>query len=224
MVLVHEHEDLTSRYFSAGYYTYGHKIVGLCVGDGVSETTKSLAEWLSANRRTLSALVCAGGTTMFTQRASSVGLENILGLPSPLQRLDIAPHEQVLVDDVLDHYRDFIRLGEDSAAMKKPGVPALPAFNDVFTARINGIYKKNKLRALEQQVWPGVICQPYVFGKGGVNWSGADELKGKLDALLREKRGGGLNVTRIARLYDGACIYLIKPNRLRYWLITNSPR
>ena len=97
-------------------------------------------------------------------------------------------------------------------------MPALPAFNDVFTTRINGVYKKNKLRALEEYTWPGVICQPYVFGKGKVDWTGADELKGKLDALLREKRGGGLNVTRIARLYDGACIYLLKPDRLRYWL------
>ena len=218
MVLVHEHEDLTARYFPDGYYTYGHKIVGFCVGDGVSETTKFVAEWLAANRRTLSALVCAGGTTMFTQRASSVGLENILGLPSPAQRLSIAPHEVILVEDIVDYYRDFIRLGEDSDAMKEQGVPALPAFNNVFTARINGVYKKNKLRALEPQVWPGVICQPYVFGKGKVNWSGAEELKGKLDALLREKRGGGLNVTRIARLYDGACIYLLKPDRLRYWL------
>jgi hypothetical protein len=43
-------------------------------------------------------------------------------------------------------------------------------------------------------------------------------LKNKLHALLRENRGGGLNVTRMARLYDAACIYLIKPNRLRYWL------
>jgi len=51
-----------------------------------------------------------------------------------------------------------------------------------------------------------------------VNWSEADELEEKLDALLREKRGGGLSVTRIARLYDGACIFLLKPDRLRYWL------
>lgn len=217
MVLVHEHENLTSRYFSSGYYTYGHKIVGFCIGDGVSDKVKQLAEWLSTNRRTLSALVCAGGTTMFTQRSTSVGLENILGLPSPAYDLDIAFHERILVDDILDYYRNLIRLGEDSDAMKKPGVPALPGFNDVFTARINAVYKKNKLCALEPQAWPGVVCQPYVFGKGKVNWSGAEELKDKLNNLLKEKKGN-INITRIARLYDGAGIYLLKPDRLRYWL------
>ncbi len=51
-----------------------------------------------------------------------------------------------------------------------------------------------------------------------MDWPGADELKGNLDALLRETRGGGLSITRLARLYDGACIYLLKPDRLRYWL------
>ena len=102
--------------------------------------------------------------------------------------------------------------------MKEPGLPALPAFNDVFTARISGVYKRNGVRALDAHSWQGVICQPYVFGKGSVDWNGADELEGKLDALLREQRGGGLSVTRIARLYDGACIYLLKPDRLRYWL------
>ena len=118
----------------------------------------------------------------------------------------------------MDYYRDLIRLGEDSNAMKRLGPGALPSFNETYTDRINAVYKKNKLRALESHAWPGVICQPYVFGKGKVDWSGADELQGKLDALLREKCGAGLNVTRIARLYDGACIYLLKPDRLRYWL------
>jgi hypothetical protein len=102
--------------------------------------------------------------------------------------------------------------------MKQPGYPALPEFNDVYTRQINAIYKKNQLRSLEPQRWRGVICQPFVFGKGTVDWKGSEELKGKLDALLRERRNGGLNVTRIARIYDGRCIYMLKPDRLRYWL------
>ena len=120
--------------------------------------------------------------------------------------------------DIVDYYRDLIRLGEDSAAMKESGVAALASFNDIYTHQINAVYKKNKLKALDPQTWPGVICQPFVFGKGKIDWSGADELKGKLDKLLREQRSSGLAITRIARLFDGSCIYLLKPDRLRYWL------
>ena len=29
---------------------------------------------------------------------------------------------------------------------------------------------------------------------------------------------GGLDVTRVARIHDGSWIFLLKPDRLRYWL------
>ena len=102
--------------------------------------------------------------------------------------------------------------------MKEPAAAALSAFSDIFARQINGVYRNKPLKPLQPQVWPGVICQPYIFGEGKVDWTGADDLKGKVDALLREKRDGGLDLTRIARIYDSACIYLLKPNRLRYWL------
>ena len=218
MVLVHEHEDLASRFFATGYYTYSQRIVGFCAGDGVAHTIRPLAEWLETNRRTLTALVCAAGSTMFSQRASSVSLQNILSLPSPEQELTLSPHERILVDDIVDYYRDLVRLGEESEAMEALGLPALPAFNHVYTAQINAVYKRNRLRALEPQTWPGVVCQPFVFGKGKVDWEGAEDLKGRLDALLREQRGSELTITRIARIYDGPFIFLLKPDRLRYWL------
>ena len=74
------------------------------------------------------------------------------------------------------------------------------------------------MRPLESQSWSGVICQPFVFGKGKVDWSGAEELKGKLEAILHEQRGDALQITRICRIYDGNFVFLLKPDRLRYWL------
>jgi hypothetical protein len=74
------------------------------------------------------------------------------------------------------------------------------------------------LHVLKPQTWSGVICQPFVFGKGKVDWSDADELKGKLDRLLHEQQGDTLQVTRICRIYDGNFVFLLKPDRLRYWL------
>ena len=107
--------------------------------------------------------------------------------------------------------------------MKEPGVAALPSFNDIYTQQINAIYKKNKLRALDPQTWPGVICQPFVFGKGKVDWSGADELKGKLDKLLHEQRSSGLAITRIARSYDGSLHLPAKTRSLALLAAIRSP-
>ena len=179
-----------------------------------------MRSWFASQSCALRAYVAAISVRLFTQKATTLSEVDILSIPYPeSQDLKLTPHEEILIADIVDYYRDLVRLGEASAAMKNPGAPALPAFSDLFTARISGVYKKNKLRALDPLTLDGVICQPYVFGKAKVEWPDTDELKKlKLDTLLHEKRGAGLNVTRIARVYDGACIYLIKPDRLRYWL------
>jgi hypothetical protein len=222
MLLIREHMDLFHGVWTRHYLTYRNKVVGFCTQDAASvRELNAIGAWLDAEHVALKAFIAAVSVRLFTQKATTLSGADIENLPYPASGvLNITPHEQVLVDDVVDYYRDLIRLGEDSAAMKETGLPALPVFNNVFTARLNGVYRKNKLRALEPQAWPGIVCQPYIFGKekGKVDWAGADELRGKLDALLREQRGSSLNVTRIARLYDGACIYLLKPDRLRYWL------
>ena len=219
MLLIREQMDLYHGLWKKSYLTYKNQTVGFCAPPSQLGALKSAHEFLSEHHKAEQAYVAAISVKLFTQHATTLSGADVFALPYPTSgNLNLAPHEQILVDDIVDYYRDLIRFYEDSAAMKEPGKPALPAFNEVFTARINGVYKKNKLRALELQEWPGVICQPYIFGKGTVDWSNADELKERVNALLLEKRGAGVNVTRIARIYDGSCIYLLKPDRLRYWL------
>lgn len=219
MLLVREHFGLHHGVWTQGYLTYKNKVVGICGSPRDAGRISDIEEYLRRERAALRAFVAAISVRLFTQKATTLSEIDVLSLPYPESRsLAMSPRERILVADIVDYYRDLIRLGEDSRAMRERGVSALRAFNSVYTEQINAVYKKNKLRALECQAWPGVICQPFVFGKGKVDWSGAEELKGKLDALLQEKPGAGLTVTRIARIYDGAFIFLIKPDRLRYWL------
>lgn len=219
MVLIHEHEDLTARSFLKGYYTYKHKIMGISAPKSEAGLIEDIAQWLKTAKKPLAAFVTAAGKTTFTQKASWVGLNDIKALPYPVDRtLDLSKNEEIIIDDILDYYRDLVRLGDDSPAMKDYGHDALDKFNSVFTRQINAIYKANPLRVLKSQSWPGFICQPYVFGDGKVDWSDADQLKGKLDALLYEKQKTSLHVTRITQLYGGSFVFLLKPDRLRYWL------
>lgn len=157
--------------------------------------------------------------TTFTQKASWVALNDIKALPYPVDRkLDLSKNEQILVDDIVDYYRDLIRLGEDSAAMKECNRSALANYSRVDMRQINAVYKSNPLQSVESQTWPGIFCQAFAFGNGEVDWKSADQLRNKLDGLLHEKRGTTLHVTRVARIYDGSYVFLLKPDRLRYWL------
>lgn len=219
MLLVREQMDIPHGIWSKHYLTYKNKIVGFAAPKQHYAQLCDVDKWLTTKASSLRAFAAGVSVRLFTQKATTLSEADILALPYPeTGTLNLSDNEQILVDDIVDYYRDLIRLGEDSSAMKKSGHEVIPDFNSVFTRQINTIYKRKPLQALELQTWPGVICQPFVFGTGKVDWSGADELKGKLNALLQEQQGRTLFVTRIARIYDDNFIFLVKPDRLRYWL------
>jgi hypothetical protein len=142
----------------------------------------------------------------------------VLALPYPEDEdLDLSQNERIIAEDVVDHQRDFIRLGTAAPVMRAASADVFDAFDEVFTGQLNAVYSRKPLRALEFQQWSGAICKAYVFGDGAVDWSGANELRNRLDTLLHERRGSGLTVTRITRLYDGGFVFLLKPDRHRFW-------
>jgi len=219
MLLVREHMDLPHAVWSRHYLTYKNKIVGFAAPQAHRNLLSEADRWLTDHAHPLRAFAAGVSVRLFTQKATTLSAADILALPYPESgALDLSPNEKILVDDIVKYQRDFVRIGEDSEAMKEAGPAALSAFTAVFIGQINEIYKNKPLHVLQAQAWPGVICQPFVFGEGKVDWRGADELKGKLDALFHEKHGTTLHVTRIARVYDDNFVFLLKPDRLRYWL------
>lgn len=219
MLLIREQMDLPHCLWTDFYLTYSQQIVGFCAPEEDLAELQELDRWMTSERRALQAHLALVSPRVFIQKATALQANDIFSILYPeTGSLDLSPNEAVLVDDIVDYFRDLIRLGEDSKAMTESGLAAVPAFNDAFTRQINAIYKKKPLRALEPQAWPGVICQPFIFGKGKVDWSGADALRGKLEALFHEQQGTSLHVTRIARIYDGNFIFLLKPDRLRFWM------
>lgn len=219
MLLIREQMDLAHCLWTESYLTYSQQIVGFCAPEKDAPALRKLDKWMSSARRTLQAHLALVSPRLFVQKATALQADDIFSILYPeTGSLELSPNEQILIDDIVDYYRDFIRRGENSAAMKENGLSGVPAFCDVFTRQINATYKKKPLQALEPQAWPGVICQPFAFGNCTVNWNGAKTLKDKLGALLQERQGSALQVTRIARIYDGNFIFLLKPDRLRFWL------
>ena len=221
MLLIREQEDVPHYLWTESYLTYTQQIVGFCGPDPEGDTPKlrESSDWMSKTRRALKAYIALASPRLFAQKATALQADDVFSIPYPKEgTLDLSRNEHILVDDIVDYCRDLIRLGEGSAAMRKSGQTALPDFTGAFTRQLNAIYKRKPLRNLPPQIWPGVICQPFVFGKGKVDWSDADSLRDKLEAILREQKSESLRVTRIAHIYDGSFIFLLKPDRLRYWL------
>jgi len=219
MLLIREHMDVPHALRLKKYLTYTKQIVGFPSPKEDTDKLRKISDWLSEEKQAIRAYIALVSPRLFTQKATALQADDIYSIPYPdSATLDLSRNEQILVDDVTEHYRDLIRLGEDSRAMKENSELALADFNSVFTQQIDAIYRKNPLDALQAQTWPGIICQPFAFANGKVDWNGAAELMDKLDNLLHEQQGTTLHITRIARIYDGSFIFLVKPDRLRYWL------
>ncbi|WP_107676116.1 class I SAM-dependent DNA methyltransferase [Agrobacterium sp. LAD9] len=225
MLLVKEHQDLYNAMWEDSYLTYKHEIVGFAAPKTDLELLRQVHAWIAANTPALQAYVAGTSIRLFTQRATSIASADIMALPYPEDgALDLSANEQILIEDVVRYGRDFVRKGSDSDVMKLDGGQGLSAFAESFTSQINTVYPNKPLVALGRQRWPGIICQPFAFGDGKVDWSDAGELRGRLDSLLREQRGSSLTVTRIARIYDRNFVFLLKPDRLRFWLRSTALR
>ena len=217
LLLIKEHEDLYHDIWDEGYLTYKNEIVGFSA-PGDTKQLREVENWLQQESAVLRAYVAGISSRLITQRATSIFNADIFSLPYPESRdLDVSPNEKIIAEDIVSFQRDYIRLGTGSLVMNKAPTEALDAFDNVLTSQINAVYARNSLRALPLQQWAGAICKAYCFGDGSVDWSDANELRNRLNALLYEQRGTSLTVTRITRVYDGNFIFLLKPDRHRFW-------
>lgn len=219
ILLVREQMNLPHAVWSKSYLTYKSEVVGFAAPKEHIEKLKKIDAWLSKEASALKAFAAAISARLFTRKATALSCADILALPYPeTESLDLSENERLIVKDIVDYQRDLIRLGEDSDAMKLSGYGAVSEFAKAFTTQINAVYKKPALRALKAQHWPGALCVPFAFGESDIDWTDAASLQNRLDGLLHEKHGTTLRVTRIARIYDNNFIFLLKPERLRYWL------
>lgn len=219
MLLIRAHMELANHVFADGYLTYSQRVIGFCAPVNDHLKLQKISIELKSNIRLFQAYLALISPSLFIQKATVLQADDIYSLPyTEGKTLEISPNEYIIAEDIVNYYREMIRLGDSSSAMKESAEESLPAFNKIFTAQINATYKANPIKALKIQCWPGIICQPYVFGDGEVEWGTPEELKIKVNSLLYESQGTSLNVTRICRLYDDKYLFVIKPNRLRYWM------
>lgn len=217
LLLVKEHQDLYQDVWTEGYLVFKNEIVGFSAPGDV-DRLRAAASWLASEATVLKAYVAGISSRLYTQRATAIFNADVFALPFPENGdLDLSANERIIAEDAVEYQRDFIRLGTDAKVMQRVPQEALEEFDRVLTRQINTIYDRNPLRELAAYQWAGAVCKAYAFGDGVVDWSGADDLRQRLDMLLRERRRSGLTITRIIRLYDRHFVFLLKPDRHRFW-------
>jgi hypothetical protein len=217
LLLIKEHQDLYLDVWDDGYLVFKNEIVGFSAPGDVNRL-RAAASWLAREATVLQAYVAGISARLYTQRATSIFNADVCALPFPEDgNLDLSANERIIAEDAVEYQRDFIRLGNDAKVMRKVPTEELERFDNVLITQINAVYDRNPFRPLGGYHWAGAICKAYAFGNGTVDWSGAEELRERLNKLLQERRRSGLTITRIIRLYDKSFVFLLKPDRHRFW-------
>lgn len=218
-LLIKAHENFYKYLWTKHYLTFKDKLLGLAAPIEDIDKLREVEDWLSREAVALKAFCAGTSISSFSRRSTALANRDVKSLPYPDGgNLDLSLAEEIIADDIVRYQRDLIRLGDQSDVLKESGHQALLAFNKTFVTPINGIYTDNPLIVHPELAWPGIICQPYSFGRATIDWSDSDKLRGRLDILLKERPNSSLSITRIARIYDGNVLFLIKPDRLRFWL------
>lgn len=219
LLLIRKHQDLDHGVWTDGYMTFADEIVGFSGAESDASSLRQVGEFLSANRYALSAYVAATSFRLYNKKATVTSTGDVLDIPFPeTGNLAMSASESILAQDIVKFQRELIRMGDKSFALKSSGHSAMSEFNETLLASINRFYGDNPLISHPYQSWPGIICQPYSFGPTEIDWSDSAKLRGRLDVLIREQRSESISVTRIARIYDDNLLFLIKPDRFRFWM------
>jgi len=222
LLLIKEHMDLHHDVWLDSHLAYKARIVGFSAPQKDKRQIQELDKWISEHKKILQAFIAGYSPSLFVQKATAICADEIYAIPYPENgNLELSENENIIATDIVNFYRDFVRFGEDS---KKKNITRssnqndLKVYDSILTKQINSVYSSNPLNALGTQRWPGVVCQSYVFGDGELDWEDTDEFQIKLNSLLKTQIGSSLNLTRIARIYDGKFIHCVKPESLRFWL------
>jgi len=218
LILIGQTDGLPIAYWDQSPLTYGQRILGISGSTGQIQTHKALFHRMRESNTLFKAWLTLTSRDAGIKQATTLQKADIDDLPFPADEadLDLTENDQIILNDAFEFYRDFQRLGDDAKVMKEAKPEHLREFARIFARQINTVHKK--LRPLPAKSWAGVTCQPFVFGKQEPDWADAGSLGDKLNQLLRAKKSPSLTTVRILRLFDGPFVFLIKPNRIRYWM------
>jgi hypothetical protein len=70
----------------------------------------------------------------------------------------------------------------------------------------------------------GLICHSFFFGdEPAIEWLGPD-CEEQLKSLVFDESFASLRTTRVVRFYHENVVFIVKPDRLRYWIPSTAIR
>jgi hypothetical protein len=224
IVMIKEHESLPCSFRSKGFLAYKAKIIGIHSDEVDTLKLERFYNAFVSNRSILRSFCMLVGTQALTGKASAILKRDIDALPWPQNghAWDLSKYEKLLCEDLIRHFGDFVRLGQNSCLLKEQVAPTqLKKYADIFVEMLGSVYKN--LREVKCGLLDGLAYQAFCFGdKSELDWP--SDWSKPLREVVFFQNSDVLRTVRVLRFYSRNTIVIVKPDRLRYWIPSTAVR
>ncbi len=226
LLLIKSSQSLPAVFLDKGFLAYRDKIVGIHAPKSEEAELRKIYQVFSKNRNIYMFACALNGTQSLVGKATSILKQDIDILPYPenMNNLSFSFWEEALCEDVLRYISEYVRLGQNSELLTKAATTDnLREYASLFVRMLGSVY--HNLRVADPVFLGGLICQPFYFGsQPNLSWM-EGEAESELKKLIYdEKRHKYLRTVRVLRLYSDNVVFIVKPDRLRYWIRSTAVR
>jgi len=225
LVLIRENESLPMAFWNSGPLTYKHQIVGIHAPTSDHQGLQRLFDELTRNIEFLRFAVLVNSPQALVGKATAILKSDIESLPYPANQSELALTfwEHALASDTKQYMARYIRLGQQSDLLRRNAdANVLSEYASLYCRLLGSLY--DNLRPSEPVFLNGLICQPFFFGdEPAIEWLGPD-CEEHLTSLVFEESFSTLRTVRVVRFYHENVVFIIKPDRLRYWIRSTAIR
>jgi len=231
-ILFHKviNEDLEfSVAFSDEYLVFKKQIVGINAPSSQREQLFHVFESLKSNGKFFHGFIFSTSPRCLVFKNTSLNPDDIYQLPfDPTSNIKVHDLDQLILNDVVNHYQNFIRHPASSKAFhpiaSKNFKTHISNFGAVFCKALNALYAQRNLRF--RQAESGFLhYQKFIFvafcyddqPDNTASLHGKVLNEGDLAKLMILDKGQS-EFQRIIKIYKKDYICFIKPNQFRYWL------
>lgn len=218
-LIIWKHESLDSHLRVDGDdLAFTKRFVGISCPTADVEQLNDLAHFINHSRTELLFFI-AFGHEFLVNRTASVLKEDIMCLPFPNDgKLVFRGVEEALKEDVLTYQIQFIKAGArpTSPLFKAATSAQLDQFNRMFERVLRNTHPH--LKACMRYDLGNAYCVSFVFGdQPSATIGDPQQLEEHLDTLLQRRKSPALRIQRVVRIFDGNCLFFVKPKALRFW-------
>jgi len=203
---------------------FKHEIIGIHAPKGQEHELKRIENLFQSNYPLMKMLLLSySGRAGISRSSSTVLMKDILSLPFPENEKDIelSNDEKIVSADVLNYKLEELSKGENAKINTTvTSEKDLGEFGKVFCESLNAIYQQNgkKFNPLKPINTISYTCYPFAYGDANFSPEISARIQeGDLSDLI-ENEQDSVHYRRVLRLYQKDMVFLIKPNKLRYWL------